>query len=71
MNNQIVELKKSIETGFIDKSCLSEQRYQPELLTNDGHGKKVLITIKEQLESCDHFWFSVAFVTCSGLASIM
>lgn len=71
MNNKVNELRKSIETGFINSKYLSEQQYQPELLTNDKQGKKILITIKEQLESCDHFWFSVAFLTSSGLASII
>lgn len=71
MNNKVNELRKSIETGFINSEYLSEQQYQPELLTNDKQGKKILITIKEQLGSCDHFWFSVAFLTNSGLASII
>jgi superfamily II DNA or RNA helicase/HKD family nuclease len=61
-------LYKSVETGFIDKSIDSNKIYRPELITNDKEkGKKVLSTILSELERCDEFWFSVAFITSSGV----
>lgn len=46
-----------------------ETNFNPQLLTN-SRGQKVLSTIKSELLDCDLFWFSVAFVTTSGLASL-
>jgi len=65
-------LSQSIQTGFIDQMIQSDKSYRPELLTNDyKQGKKILSTITRELETCDEFWFSVAFVTTSGLATLM
>lgn len=65
-------LEQSLFTGFIDKSIISSQDLRPHLLINNHkQGKKVLTTIKRELESCDEFWFSVAFITTSGLAVLM
>ncbi len=62
----------SLETGFINQLIESEKVYRPELLTNDkSQGKKVLTTILRELQSCDEFWFSVAFVTTGGVATLM
>lgn len=42
------------------------------LLTNNYHqGHKVLTTLIKQLQECDSFVFSVAFITNSGVASII
>lgn len=65
-------LLQSLQTGFIDKSIVSSFEYRPELLTNDREaGKKVLSTIDWELKNCNEFWISVAFVTTSGIATIM
>lgn len=65
-------LGKSIQTGFIDQIISSNKEYRPELLTNDHtQGKKVLTTILRELRTCEEFWFSVAFVTTGGIASLM
>jgi HKD family nuclease len=59
----------SLKTGFIDKTLPSFQEYHPEFLVNDKElGKRVLTSIKKELNDCDDFWFSVAFITTSGLA---
>lgn len=66
------ELSKSIQTGFIDHLIQSGKQFRPEILTNDHkQGKKVLSTILRELETCDEFWFSVAFVTTGGIATLM
>lgn len=65
-------LTESLKTGFIDQVIASNKDYRPQLLVNDKvAGKKVLTTIERELKRCDEFWFSVAFVTTSGLATLM
>ena len=65
-------LSNSIQTGFVDQLIQSNKAYRPELLTNNSEqGKKVLSTIIRELEQCDEFWFSVAFVTTGGIAALM
>ena len=70
MNSQILDLEQCLRTGFIDKEFVSSQLFQPELLVNDGNKQKVVMAINEQLQHCDRFWFSVAFVTTSGIACL-
>lgn len=64
--------KESIKTGFIDKSIDSDLLYQPELLVNRKiPRKKVLSTIIKELENCENYYISVAFVTTSGVAALI
>jgi len=66
------ELSKSLKTGFIDKESTSEKLYQPTLLVNKkSPPQKVLSTILEELRYCNEFYISVAFVTTSGVATLM
>jgi len=66
------ELEKSLRTGFIDRLIHSNKDYRPQLLLNDkSEGKKVLTSIINELQRCEGFWFSVAFVTTSGVASLI
>lgn len=62
----------SLKTGFVDRSLHSDEEYLPQLLLNDKiQGKKVLTTLLRELKELkenDEFWFSVAFVTTSGVA---
>jgi superfamily II DNA or RNA helicase/phage repressor protein C with HTH and peptisase S24 domain len=72
MDELIQSFTKSLETGYIDKSVLSNLAYQPELLVNQKHPpKKVLTTILHELEHCNQFFISVAFATTSGVATII
>src|ERR1035437_8384369 len=65
-------LYKSLQTGFIDQTVISNNEYLPQLLINDKNtGKKILTTIDWELKKCDEFWFSVAFVTTSGVATLI
>lgn len=65
-------LSQSLQTGFVDRIVQSQKDYRPQLLVNDKeNGKKVLTTIERELRKCDEFWFSVAFMTTSGLATLM
>jgi superfamily II DNA or RNA helicase/HKD family nuclease/SOS-response transcriptional repressor LexA len=64
--------KDSLLTGFIDKSLVSDALYQPELLVNRKiPRKKVLSTIIKELENCESFFISVAFVTTGGVATLI
>ena len=73
MNNSILEkFNQSLQTGYVDKNSISEILYQPELLVNQKNPKKkVLSTIIQELENCETFFISVAFVTTSGVATLI
>jgi len=65
-------LIESLKTGFIDHQIKSNNQLIPQVLVNNYHeGKKVLTTIKKELLNCDEFWLSVAFVTTSGVAVLI
>ena len=71
MNSVTSELFKSLQTGFIDSIAHSKIEYRPQLIVNDKQtGKKVLTTIDFELNRCEEFWFSVAFITTSGIATL-
>jgi superfamily II DNA or RNA helicase/HKD family nuclease len=72
MDKLIQIFNGSLQTGYIDKTVLSSLAYQPELLVNQkAPPKKVLSSILEELENCNQFFISVAFVTTSGVATII
>ncbi len=72
MNNLLDDFHGSIQTGFFDKSISSHASYRPQLLTNQKHpAKKILSSILQELDLCDRFYISVAFVTTSGIATII
>lgn len=72
MNLLNSKLEQSLKSGFIDQKFPSYSEYLPRLLVNDKvEGKKVLSTIIQELNSCEEFWFSVAFVTTSGVAVLI
>ncbi|WP_041758264.1 hypothetical protein [Psychroflexus torquis] len=55
---------RSLQTGYVDKTISSDLDYQPELLVNQKNPpKKVLSSILHELENCNQFYISVAFVT--------
>lgn len=59
-------------TAFIDEAWRSDLAYRPEFLSNDYEkGQKVLVSIEKELQSCDSFYISVAFITDSGVESII
>lgn len=64
--------QNSLLTGFIDKSIDSNALYQPKLLVNRKiPRKKILSAIKNELENCESFYISVAFVTTGGVATLI
>jgi superfamily II DNA or RNA helicase/HKD family nuclease len=72
MDDLILSFNTSLQTGYVDKSISSNLEYQPELLVNQKNPpKKVLSTILHELENCNQFFISVAFVTTCGVATII
>lgn len=70
--NEVDSLNQSLMQSFIDKEQSSSATYQAALLTNDKiEGKKFLSTLLKELSSCDEFIIAVAFVTNSGVATII
>ncbi|MFC1797231.1 DUF3427 domain-containing protein [Pseudomonadota bacterium] len=66
------EFLNSLRTGFIDHDISSATRFHPSLLINDPENEiRILTTIERELNLCRQFWFSVAFITTSGVASII
>ncbi len=67
-----LKLEQSLQSGFINHILPSYSEYLPQFLVNDkNEGKKILSTIVKELNRCDEFWFSVAFVTTSGVATLI
>lgn len=72
MDKIIQIFNSSLQTGYVDKNVLSDLAYQPELLVNQKNPpQKVLTTILHELENCNQFYISAAFVTTSGVATII
>jgi superfamily II DNA or RNA helicase/SOS-response transcriptional repressor LexA len=72
MDNFFQIFNGSLQTGFVDKTVLSNLVYQPALLVNQKKPPlKVLSTIIHELEYCNEFFISVAFITTSGVATII
>ena len=72
LQDNIVELNKGFMTAFVDQSFNSNLAYRPEFISNNyRQGKKVLVSIEEELAKCDEFRISVAFITKSGITPIL
>lgn len=71
MSYSNTELINGLQTGFVDQHIVSQNDFVPKLLLNDKlEGKKILSSIINELNTCNEFWFSVAFVTSAGVASL-
>lgn len=65
-------LLKGLQHGFIDNLVVGNDDYYPQLVVNDKKaGEKVLSSIEKGLLHCTEFYFSVAFITDSGVISII
>lgn len=66
------ELIKSAYTGLIDHEEMSLEKYRPKLIVNNHlKGQKVLSSIILELKDCDEFFISVAFITQSGITTLL
>jgi superfamily II DNA or RNA helicase/HKD family nuclease len=65
------ELKESILSGFYEYNPDSSENFKSSLVLNDTKsGKKSLEFILENLENCNSFRFSVAFITSGGVSCL-
>ncbi len=62
-------LTESIKTSLINKELESSPAYQHRLLSNNK--EKIISVIRKELEECDEFIISVAFITEGGVALIL
>ena len=66
------EIRKANETGFINNLFDSNLALTPKLIINDySRGTKVLSDIIYELNRCNEFLISVAFITSSGLVPLL
>ena len=69
MQNFDNNLISALTTGLLDSNHASIESFQPHLVLNNfATGEKTLSTIISNLEKCESFWFSVAFLSKSGVA---
>jgi HKD family nuclease len=65
-------IKDSILTSLIDRSYESILEFQPKLIFNDHQrGMKVLTNIQKELSNCVEFVFSIAFISNSGVNTLI
>lgn len=71
MNQQqlIQKIENSLHKGFINKDKPVSAQFKPKLLTNKKQ-ETVLSTLLQELKTCKTFYFSVAFITEGGLATL-
>lgn len=65
------QLKESLHYGFINQSTVEVGNYSPKIVINNPENNQfVLSDIHQELIQSTGFYFSVAFVTQSGIALI-
>ena len=71
-NDKITTLQTGIQTAYLDHTINSNLAYRPEFISNNYKlGKKVLVSIEEELRRCEEFFISVAFITKSGITPLL
>lgn len=66
------ELQKALDTSFLCHETISAEQYQARLLHNNPDKEvKILQTLRHELEHARRFDFSVAFITDSGVTSLL
>lgn len=71
-NDKITTLQTAIQTAYLDHTINSNLAYRPEFILNNYKlGKKVLVSIEEELQRCEEFFISVAFITKSGITPLL
>ncbi|WP_368346803.1 phospholipase D-like domain-containing protein [Peptostreptococcus anaerobius] len=74
--DKLQSLKASMEVSFVDSHAICSEKYnsqyKSDLIYNDYKtGSKVLCSIIDELNECDEFLFSVAFITMSGITPLL
>ena len=72
VNDDLLELRKSLETAFVDRMTDSNLALKPRFLSNNHlEGQKVLSVIDDELSACEEFSISVAFITMGGITPLL
>ena len=72
VNDDLLELRKLLETAFVDRMTDSNLALKPRFLSNNHlEGQKVLSVIDDELSACEEFSISVAFITLCGLTPLL
>lgn len=64
-----IDIIESLKTSSLDYSLESKIDFQHKLLSN--RDRKIIVDIRKELEECDEFIMSVAFLTESGVTLIL
>ena len=68
----VIDFSKSLKSSFIESDPNADNRYAPRILANDeSMGTNVLSVLKHELCDCKSFDFSVAFITDSGIQTLI
>lgn len=63
-------LERSLKKAFIDQK-IEGSLYDPKIIINDTKNKQYMLNVlQNELETCEEFFFSVAFLTQDGLAAL-
>lgn len=63
-------LERSLKKAFIDQK-IEGSLYDPKIIINDTKTKQYMLNVlQEELNACEEFFFSVAFLTQDGLAAL-
>ena len=72
MNGIQQELRNGFETAYINRVFPSNLAYRPEFISNNPEkGKKVLSSLEAELQKCEKFQISVAFITMGGITPLL
>ncbi|MCI8326825.1 MAG: hypothetical protein HFI37_03510 [Lachnospiraceae bacterium] len=72
MQDRVKKLEEGLQTAFVCSDVYSDQEYRPQFLFNDEKAEcRVLDTIKEELQNCEEFFISSAFITEGGISLLM
>lgn len=62
------ELQQSLASALIDDKINSLPDLQPQIIYNDyNSGSNLLVELLQELQTCKQFYFTIAFITQSGL----
>lgn len=63
-------LERSLKKAFIDQN-IKGSLYDPKIIINDAQTKQYMLNVlQDELNTCEEFFFSVAFLTQDGLAAL-
>lgn len=64
-------LLQGLKSGYIDESVIASEEFKPQLITNNAEKReKVITSLKQEMETCDEFMFSVAFINSGGVNAL-